>query len=199
MSFNVISLTRIATMTIRLLFNVAVLNAIFFCTIFTRLLVSTLVYFVIVFLTFEALLNTTHRLVVFHYFRRILVQYIMIYQFIRHVDVRQFQHHRRKILFMTFFRNSSYIFYLQARVKCSVHSLQRFNCLLLSFLVLIEYAFDAYVMYNDDVHLTLQIRLFTDFFRSFFVALQCFTRLLIVDLEHDDFFKVTSCCQYVLS
>ena len=106
-SFNVILLTRIATMTIRLLLNVAMLNAMFLCTIFTRLLVSTLVCSVIVFLTFEALLNTTHRLVVLHYFRRTLVQYIMMYQFIRPVDVCQFQHRRRKILFMTLFWNSS--------------------------------------------------------------------------------------------
>ena len=90
MLFNVISLTRIAAMTIRLLFNVAVLSAMFLCTIFTRLLVSTLVCSVIVFLTFEALLNTTHRLVILHYLRRIFVQYVMMYQFIRHVDVRQF-------------------------------------------------------------------------------------------------------------
>ena len=94
-------------MTIRLLLNVAMLNAMFLCTIFTRLLVSTLVYFVIVFLTFEALLNTIYRFVIFHYFRRILVQYIMMYQSIRYVNVRQFQHYRRKILFRILFRNSS--------------------------------------------------------------------------------------------
>ena len=52
------------------------------------MLVLTFVCFVIVFLTFEALLNTTYRFVIFHYLRRIFVQYVMLYQFIRHVDVR---------------------------------------------------------------------------------------------------------------
>ena len=65
MSFNVIFLTRIAMMTIRLLFYVVILNAIFLRIIFTCLLVSTFVYFLIIFLTFEALMNTTHKIIVF--------------------------------------------------------------------------------------------------------------------------------------
>ena len=93
MSFDVIFLTHIAMMTIRLLLNVAMLSVIFLCIIFVCLLILIFVYFMIVFLTFKALLNTTHRFVIFYYLRRILVQYIMMYQFIRHVDVRQFQHH----------------------------------------------------------------------------------------------------------
>ena len=60
MLFNVILLTRIIAITIRLLLNVAMLNAMFLCTIFTCLLVSTFVRSMIVFLIFEALLNTTH-------------------------------------------------------------------------------------------------------------------------------------------
>ena len=94
-------------------------------------------------------------------------------------------------------RNLSYVLYSQALIKCSVHSLQRLDCLFLSSLVLIEYVLDTYVMYDDDVHLTFQIRFFTNFFRLFFVASQCFTRLLVIDFEHDDFFKMTSRCQYV--
>ena len=54
-------------------------------------------------------------------------------------------------------------------------------------------------MYYNDVDLTLQIRLFTNIFRLVFVVSQCFAWFFIVDLEHDDLFEMTSCCQYVLS
>ena len=60
MSFNVIFLTRIAMITIRLLLYVVVLRAMFLRAIFIYLLVSTFVYSIIIFLTFEALMNTTH-------------------------------------------------------------------------------------------------------------------------------------------
>ena len=36
-------------------------------------------------------------------------------------------------------------------------------------------------------------------FPLFFIVSQCFAWLLNVDFEHDNFFKITSCCQYILS
>ena len=54
-------------------------------------------------------------------------------------------------------------------------------------------------MYNDDVDLTFQIRIFTNLFRLFFVAFECSTWLLTVNFDNYHFFRITSCCQYVLS
>ena len=170
MSFNMIFLICLAMMTIRLLLDVAMLNTMFLCAIIICLFISTFIRFVIMFLTFEALMNTIHRFVIFHHVGRIFVYYVMIYQFIRYVDIYQIQYHKRKVLFMIFFWNSSYFVYLQIRVKCDVHFLQRFDCLFVSFLVLSEYAFDSFIMYYNDIDLTLQIHLFANFFCLFFVT-----------------------------
>ena len=71
--------------------------------------------------------------------------------------------------------------------------------LVVDLFILIEYILDAYIVYNDNVYLTLQIRFFANFFRSFFVTFQCFTRLLVANFKHNDLFKITSYYQYIFS
>ena len=174
MSFDVIFLTRIAIMTIRLLFNVAILSAIFLCIIFICLLVSTLVCFVIVFLTFEffkyydsSTRNTSSSLT----YIRAVCHDVSICSSCQRSSISILS---TKNSSYDFFRNSSYVVYLQARVKCSVHSFQRLDRFLLSFLALIENALHAYFMYYNDVDLTLHIRFFTNVFSSIFIVSQCF-------------------------
>ena len=91
----------------------------------------------------------------------------------------------------------SFIFRLEWNVAFILF--KRFNRLYFVFLALIEDVLYAYFMYYNDVDLTLLISSFTNVFYSIFIISQCFAWLFIVDLKHDDFFKVTSCCQYILS
>ena len=166
------------------------LSAIFLRTIFTYLFVSTFVCFVIIFLTFEALMNTTHRFIIFHYFRYIFVQYIMIYQFIRHVDIRQLQHHWRKVLFMIFFFNS-YSIWHHMLTHARFYNLQERLRLDVSFLSLNNFSFNSEFFLQRELY-ALKATHFFFFNFEIVTILNCFNNAMSIIIRIVDviFFRV---------